>query len=882
MAEAAVTFLLENVQKLLVDHINLISGAEAELRQLQNELELMKAFLMESANKREKGEVFRQHERQIREVVYKAEDTLDACLTQAAADKSKPFAFKRYDLAKKVKALREQDVQPIFDRARIGFSTLPIADPSTSGPQKPRTDDKKVPLLREDNVVGFDGEAETVINKLTEESAELEVISIVGMPGLGKTTLAWKIYRDPKIQYEFPTLIWVYVSQDYNIKEVFLNILKKFTQLDMSHCDENELARKVRSYLEKPKFLLFMDDVWTDEAWNHIRPALPKSNKSGRVLITSRDEKVAWHASKREPHRLRFLEPPESWELLQLEVFSRVDKCPKNVEIYGKDIAKQCGGVPLAIVVIGGILVEKFSSSDMKLEWEKVSTSVSSHLSYDKQKRTENIILMSYNKLSYNLRDCFLYLGMFPEDSEISAWKLIRLWIAEGFIQQEPNKGLEEVAEEYLEELIARNLVMVDKTKAKGDVKTCRVHDMIREFCKGQAAFAKQNLFQEVKKTTEGTFFPSVADVPNYRRLCIHSYVVDFLRKKPKGPFVRSFVCFSKEPIIFQPDCTPLIPEAFSLLRVLDANPIKFAKFPSKITQLIHLRYIALSGDHLNSLPEAILKLWNLQTIRIDTLSRTFEIKADIWKMLQLRHLKTKAAIVISKEAKGKAGENLQTLSRLSAECCWEEVFNKASNIKNLGIRGKLSTLVNTRCLAGLDRLQKLKLVYDVFPDVISQTPLRELPSRDRFPPNLRILKLSCTYLDWKHMATLGSLPSLEVLKLKENAFMGKFWDTVGNSFPSLEVLHIARTDLQFWTASVEPSPPFPKLQCLVLKNCEKLEEIPVLLKRSLQVLDIERVPKSFVQFTRLKMAEESQQIPGQQRGKAGALKLIIAPGDGR
>ena len=144
MAEAAVTFLLENVQKLLVDHINLISGAEAELRQLQNELELMKAFLMESANKREKGEVFRQHERQIREVVYKAEDTLDACLTQAAADKSKPFAFKRYDLAKKVKALREQDVQPIFDRARIGFSTLPIADPSTSGPQKPRTDDKKV------------------------------------------------------------------------------------------------------------------------------------------------------------------------------------------------------------------------------------------------------------------------------------------------------------------------------------------------------------------------------------------------------------------------------------------------------------------------------------------------------------------------------------------------------------------------------------------------------------------------------------------------------------------------------------------------------------------------------------------------------------------
>lgn len=150
MAEPAVTFLLENVQKLLVDHMNLISGAETELRQLQNELELMKAFLIESANKREKGEVFRQHERQIREVVYKAEDTLDACLTQAAAaDKSKPFSFKnlnpkRFDLAKKVKALREHEVQPIFDRARMGFATLPIADPSTTGAEKPKAEDKKV------------------------------------------------------------------------------------------------------------------------------------------------------------------------------------------------------------------------------------------------------------------------------------------------------------------------------------------------------------------------------------------------------------------------------------------------------------------------------------------------------------------------------------------------------------------------------------------------------------------------------------------------------------------------------------------------------------------------------------------------------------------
>lgn len=102
---------------------------------------------------------------------------------------------------------------------------------------------------------------------------------------------------------------------------------------------------------------------------------------------------------------------------------------------------------------------------------------------YLQDKLTENIISLSYKKLPHELRDCFLYIGVFPEDTEIPAWKLIRLWIAEGFIQQNASSSLEEVAEDNLNELVARNLVMVEKTKANGDVKTCRVHDMIREFC---------------------------------------------------------------------------------------------------------------------------------------------------------------------------------------------------------------------------------------------------------------------------------------------------------------------------------------------------------------------------------------------------------------
>ncbi|KAL7114589.1 hypothetical protein ACP275_04G130100 [Erythranthe tilingii] len=261
-------------------------------------------------------------------------------------------------------------------------------------------------------------------------------------------------------------------------------------------------------------------------------------------------------------------------------------------------------------------------------------------------------------------------------------------------------------------------------------------------------------------------------------------------------------------------------------------------------------------------------------------MSRTFEIKANIWKMRQLRHFKTKAAITLSSELRGEAAENLQGLSRLSTQCCTEDLFNRTPNLINLGIRGDLATLSDSKCLRKLNRLQKLKLVYDVFPNVTSEYPLSRLPQPDRFPPNLKILELSATHLNWTHMSTLGKLGALKVLKLKDFAFMGKFWETRGDGeFVSLEFLLIARTDLEFWTAS---SDCFPGLKCLVLKNCEILEEIPLMLHRSLQVLDIECVSKTAVASARKIEAEEENMQGQQHRAKRGGFKLVIAPGDER
>ncbi|KAL0339463.1 UNVERIFIED_CONTAM: Disease resistance RPP8-like protein 3 [Sesamum angustifolium] len=699
------------------------------------------------------------------------------------------------------------------------------------------------------------------------------------MPGLGKTTLAMRIFRDSIIQFQFPITIWVCVSAEYNKKDIFLTILKKFTQQDVSGKSEEELAQQVKEYLLTGKFLIVMDDVWTVDAWNQI-DALPKSNRYGRILITSRYETVALRANRdRLPHLLRFLNQDESWELLQLQVFGKEGVCPPELEITGKLISNQCDGLPLAIVVIRGTLVDKLSSIvDTETEWKKVSDDVQTYMSNDVWNSMENIMSLSYNKLPYELRNCFLYLGMFPEDYEIPAWKLIRLWIAEGFIKQKPGNSLEDVAEENLKELVSRNLVMVHKMKPEGEIKTCHVHDVIREFCKRQAAFDNENLFQEIRMSKDGVFGPNISELHKFRRICVHSYVVDFFLTRPVGLVLRSFGCFSNSDISLEPEYIKLVMDTFSLLRIFDANPIRFKKFPTKIRQLIHLRYIALSGDDFNFLPESISILWNLQTIIIDTSSPTFDVKADISKMMQLRHFKTKAAVILTKKGKGKAGENLQTLTRLSPKCCTKQVFDKAPNLKALGVRGQLVALLDNKNLANLGRLEKLKLVNDAFPHIASENPLQGLPQPDRFPPNLRILTLSSTFLDWKHMSVLGMLNALEVLKLKENAFMGKHWAVVAGGFNSLEFMYISRTDLQLWTFS-EKGNKFPKLRCLVLKNCEILHEVPTSLVEKLQTLDMERVTKHAVTCAR-KTEQEKQMKYGEQSTRRGGFKLIIAPGD--
>ncbi|XP_070027931.1 putative late blight resistance protein homolog R1B-17 isoform X1 [Nicotiana sylvestris] len=474
------------------------------------------------------------------------------------------------------------------------------------------------PEDQDNEVVGvIKEEAQKVIMRLIEGPGDLNIVPIVGMIGLGKTTLARKIYYDPQISGEFPNKIWINVGQSYDKKKIFLNILGGL------------MKRSIEEYRYK-------EDVWEAAVVNSVKEVFPENKKGHRIMMTTRLEYVATNANE-DPHYLEFLTPNESFKLLELKVFGR-RRCPDDLLVFGKSIASKCSGLPLSLVVIAKKLKHRKDRSTWKLIEKDVWHPL---LNEDDPESCLEAVKLSYDHLSHEMKVCFLYCGAFPHGFDIPAWKLIRLWIAERLIRPEPPYTLEETAERYLNNLVGRNLLMVKKKSFDGQIKTCHIHDLLHEFCKAEAN--RKRILQEVCPTPHKDILTRQA-VYTSQGLCIQPSVLhDFLSAKPVAEPVRSFYCFSSKQTQtkLSSDDIQLFEKAFPLIRVLDIECLKF-RFIKEFYHLIYLRYLAISGD-FNDLPVEVGRFWNLQTLIVNSSAEvsSLDIKADIWSMLKLMHLHT-------------------------------------------------------------------------------------------------------------------------------------------------------------------------------------------------------------------------------------------------
>ncbi|GMP83603.1 hypothetical protein CsSME_00037451 [Camellia sinensis var. sinensis] len=885
---------IDSILKLLINsEDNLIANERHQILSLYNELRFLRAILKDMEEKHFEDDESENLAMQISCVAYDTEEIIRSFVTNVARQRDSnkgnkigfvfDFRLNLSDIMEQINPI-EVKVMQFYDKM-YKIQVLHDRNTSDGAPStRNRTSMMNRNMVQEEIIVGFDEEAMSIKEQLAGWKTELDIISIVGMPGLGKTTLARKVYNDPYIAHHFHIRAWANVSQVPRKREMLLDILHCVTVLnDKEEIQSNErLGEKLYKKLKGKKYLIVLDDIWDIGAWVDLKMYLPNDNNGSRVMFTSRLKEVAMHASPNShPHCLRFLTEEEGWELLQWKVFQNESCPPKLIEI-GKQIMKKCEGLPLAIVVIAGLLAKNKKTQEW---WEQVAQSVSSYIVSDPNQYVDTLAL-SYDHLPHHLKPCFLYLGVFPEDQEIPVHKLIWLWVAEGFIQKVGQSSLEEVAEDYLMDLIQRSLVIGARKRFDGRIKSCRMHDLLRDLClkKGREINFLERIYHY-----KDAYPPS----SNYRtnnqcRLCIHSDLLEkFIRisLSYSPAIVQSFLCFSNDSEDklrsvrrfasrnnpFDDVCS-FIYQTFKLLRVLDLWSGN-AYITSKLAQLVNLRYLAIMLNDYCELPPSISNLSNLETLIIFTYSEII-LPHNFWTIPKLRHLYTKEARYslpfLSEEAAmydscPSVLENLRTIANLKPYGPIQDLLARTPHLTKLGFRGPLISYSGRCMFPNLDsvrHLETLKL-HNTFR--IQSTNLQGV----KFPANLKRLTLRYTGIEWKEISTLGMLlPNLELLKLESDACWGLQWATTDLGFLRLKFLKLKNLKVERW---ITCSSHFPTLQHLSLESCENLEEIPSSLG---DVLTLEMIEVAFCHPS----AEESAKKIKEEQDSNGnnGLKVLI------
>ncbi|XP_021816399.1 disease resistance protein RPM1-like [Prunus avium] len=308
----------------------------------------------------------------------------------------------------------------------------------------------------------------------------------------------------------FECYAWITVSQSYVIEDLLRRLIKEFCKAkkeevpaDMNAMSYNELLEILVNYLETKRYLVVLDDVWDVHLWEKIRFSFPDKQLGSRVMLTTRREDIASSSFGVESHvhKIKPLERGDAWELFSMKAFSSYPNksCSTEILPLARELVEKCDGLPLAIVALSGLMSSKKSLT----EWGKIYNSLNWHLTNNPLlEPMKSILLFSFNDLPYRLKQCFLYFSLFPEDYVIVNKRLIRLWIAEGFVEHEKGTMPEEVANSYIMELIFRNMLqeMIHENQP-----ACKMHDLMREIALSIAEKEKFCVVHDGSETMEAT-----------------------------------------------------------------------------------------------------------------------------------------------------------------------------------------------------------------------------------------------------------------------------------------------------------------------------------------------------------------------------------------
>ncbi|XP_078158565.1 putative disease resistance RPP13-like protein 3 [Carex rostrata] len=817
MAETIVKCVLEKLFDVAVKELLLIHGIDEQVEKVRRDLERIQAFLKDADKKHITDERQKHWVKEVRDVAHLIEDVIDTFLLEVPSKSTGSTgirkAMKKFikkteklpavrKLADEINEIQKRMEEIKASRETFGINNLGEGTGVITLPVRPPV----IPDI-DPNVVGFKKDLDHVANLLLDETVKRRyVISIWGVGGLGKTTLAHKVYNREDVKMQFELRIWIDISQKFEL----IDILRKIGE-QLGQPNNDGSLSKLHQSLRGKKYLIVLDDVWTNDLWTQIGEALPEENNGSRVLLSTRSFNVAKHADPAcDPYELGLLTKELSLELLLKRALPCQD--PTKIANCGlSDIIDQfvhkCNGLPIALVLLGSLLAMKPLNY---ATWSKVLQTMSWFADGNK------IIGTSYEDLPFGLKSCFMYFAAFPEDYDIEAITLLRMWIAEGFIPKEDKRTLEETAESFLEDLVQRSLVQVTSRSADGSIEYCRIHDLLRDLALQKA---KEDDFLIVYSHPDDQHNLCMA-----RRVAVHNSDCDELVMSKN---LRTLLCFGTK---CMPNCSKQrMLKLVSIERLPRAMEINLKKFEG----LTQLRYLDL-GNYIRenrSWGEMIGNMKFLQTVSTmggnhqlrlsghKALRHVTGFQVELHSSAKLPNLQTLVGVQMRWESwEAPYVPNLRTfqLTRSFSSCETADAFlSTLENLISLSLNSLNTCLsfngkLDMRDFPFYQNLQSLTLISDS--KKLIDTPID-------MPPHLTYLSL------WKLKFRQDIMPALEKLQYLKQLWLNGI-DTnekmccSAKGFSQLELLSIRGNDsLKDWEIEEGAMPILRKLVIRLSRN---------------------------------------------------------------
>ncbi|KAL9373038.1 hypothetical protein Peur_035282 [Populus x canadensis] len=946
MAEALLSPILEQLSAVVTqqvrEEVSLVGDVKKQVDKLKSNLLSIQSVLEDADRKQVKDKAVRDWVDKLKDVCYDMDDVLDEWSTailrwkmeeaeentrslqkmRCSFLKSPCFCLnqvvRRRDIALKIKEVCEKVDDIAKARDRYGFALYRASDiRATDELQRLTT----TSFVDESSVIGRDGEKKTIVSKLVGESSQeardVDVISLVGLGGIGKTTLAQLAFNDSEVKAHFEKKIWVCVSDPFDEVKIAKAILEQLEGSAPNLVELQSLLQRVSESIKGKRFLLVLDDLWAENhgQWEKLKPSLTGCARGSRILVTTRKGTVATIMGTDHQINVEKLSDEICRSIFNHVAFQERSKDERErLTDIGDKIANKCKGLPLAAKVLGGLMQFKRTRE----EWERVLSSELWGLDQVDRDQVERRIflhlLLSYYDLPSVVRRCFLYYAMFPKDYEMRKYELVKMWIAQGYLKETSGGDMEAVGEQCFQVLAARSFFQDFKTYGREDIRF-KMHDIVHDFA--QYMTKNECLTVDVNNLREATVETSIERVRHLSMMLPNETSFPVSIHKAKG--LRSLLIDTRDAWL-----GAALPDVFKQLRCirslnLSMSPIK--EIPNEVGKLIHLRHLNLVAcRELESLPETICDLCNLQSLDVAWCDSLMELPNAIGKLIKLRHLRISGSGVafIPKGIERITG--LRALDGFTV-CGGGANESKAANLRELKNLNRIGSLVIWNLRGGEEyvsdaaeaqlknksRLLCLQLDFNfkrennILIEVL-QPPSNlenltitrygglDLPNWMMTLTRLQVLTLGlCTNVEV--LPPLGRLPNLESLVLRsmkvrrldagflgiekaDNASINEGEIARVTAFPKLKKLLIMDLkEVEDWdgierrvgeedanTTSIISI--MPQLQDLMILDCPLLRALPdYVLAAPIQELRIRRCPILTNRYGEEKMGEDWQKI---------------------